>query len=238
MSKLQASGQASSAHCNRIFIVIPAFNEERAIGDLVAELRRRYDHVVVVNDCSTDKTGQIAELAGAEVLRHLVNRGQGAALQTGITYSLSKSAEYIVTFDGDGQHDPEDIPNLLKPILRGEADVVLGSRFLGCTEGMSFARRLLLKAAVIFTRLTTRIAVTDTHNGLRAFSRRAATGLNLTMDHMAHASQILDQIRDMGFPYLERPVTIRYTAYSRAKGQRFFNAFGIVVDYFFRKLTK
>lgn len=221
-----------------VYIVLPAFNEEQLIGKVVTELRQKYEHVVVVDDCSTDRTGQLAESAGAEVLRHLVNRGQGAALQTGITYSLLCSAAQIVTFDGDGQHSPEDIPKLLGPIVNGEVDVVLGSRFLGNTKNMPLARRLLLKAAVLFTRLTARMVVTDTHNGLRAFSRRAAEKLKLTMDRMAHASEILDQIRGMDLGYTEKPVSICYTEYSRAKGQRSFDAFRIIADYFLGKLAK
>ncbi len=220
------------------YIVLAAFNEEQVIGDVVDELKQVYDHVIVVDDCSTDQTARVAARAGAKVLRHLVNRGQGAALQTGITYSLRCQAAQIVTFDSDGQHRVEDIPNLLAPILWGRADIVLGSRFLGATENMPPARRILIKAAVLFTRITARIAVTDAHNGMRAFSRQAAQRLCLRMDRMSHASEILDQIRDMELPYIEQPVTIRYTRYSCTKGQSSLNAFRIVLDYFFRKITK
>ncbi len=221
-----------------VYIVLAAFNEEQVIGDVIAELRQTFDHVVVVDDCSTDQTANVATLAGAIVLSHLVNRGQGAALQTGITFSLHCQAAQIVTFDSDGQHRAEDIPRLLAPIIRGKADIVLGSRFLGAVENMPRIRRILIKAAVLFTRVTSRITVTDAHNGMRAFSRRAAERLRLRMDRMSHASEILDQVRDMGLPYIEQPVTIRYTRYSCAKGQSSLNAFRIVLDYFFRKMTK
>lgn len=155
------------------FIVLAAYNESATIHHVVLELTARYRNVVVVDDGSTDGTFALARAAGAAVLRHVVNRGQGAALQTGIEYSLARGAACIVTFDSDGQHRADDIPVLIEPIERGECDIVLGSRFLGSTENMPRSRRWVLKAGVWFTRFTSGLAVTDAHNGLRAFSRRA-----------------------------------------------------------------
>lgn len=212
-----------------IWVVIPAYNEARRLDGVLKALAQRRVTVVVVDDGSRDNTSAVAlAQEGVWVLRHVVNLGQGAALQTGIDFALYHGAEVIVTFDADGQHDAADLDRLIEPILRGQADVALGSRFLGRAEGIPWTRRLLLKAAVWFTRWTTRLRVTDTHNGLRAFSRRAAALLRITQNRMAHASEILDQVRMHGLSYVEVPVTIRYTAATLAKGQNSWNALRIV----------
>lgn len=213
------------------FIVIPAYNEETAIGEVVAGLRGAWPNIVVVDDGSHDGTSAAAAASGATVLRHMLNRGQGAAVMTGIAYALRKGAKYIVTFDSDGQHRAEDLPQLIEPVVRGEADVALGSRFLGSTEAMPRRRRLLLRLAVFFTRAASGARFTDTHNGLRAFSRHAAEVLDIRMDRMAHASEILDQIVANGLRWKEVPVHVRYTEYSRRKGQRSSGAIRVLIDY-------
>jgi polyprenyl-phospho-N-acetylgalactosaminyl synthase len=213
-----------------IFIVMAAYNEAEAIRPVVESLLSSYRHVVVVDDASTDGTAEVLKDLPLCLLRHCVNRGQGAALQTGIEFALSRGAEIVVTFDADGQHDMQDIPRMVAPILAGECEVTLGSRFLGRTEGMPAIRRLILKAGVLFTRVFSRIRVTDIHNGFRAFSAHAATHIHLQMDRMAHASEILDQIRQSGLRYREVPVTIRYTSYSIGKGQSSWNAIKIAFE--------
>jgi glycosyltransferase involved in cell wall biosynthesis len=202
-----------------IFLVIPAYNEEQRVGETVESLAAHRGRIIVVDDGSLDQTAEVARRAGAIVLRHAINRGQGAALQTGIDFALRRGAEVIVTFDADGQHDPADVEKVAAPVLAGEVDVVLGSRFLGRTEGIPLGRRLLLKAAIVFTRLVSWIAVTDAHNGLRALSRRAAQAIRITQDRMAHASEILDEIRRHRLRFREVPVTVRYTAETLRKGQ-------------------
>lgn len=217
-------------------IIIPAYNEAESIAAVVDGLTPNFPRVLVVDDGSTDATADRARRAGAPVLRHVLNRGQGAALQTGITAALRDGARYLVTFDADGQHQPADIPALLAPIIAGQCDVVLGSRFLGRAPGMTTSRRAVLRAGVLFTRLFSRIAVTDTHNGLRAFSRRAAEQLEITMDRMAHASEVIDQIARLRLRWCEAPVTIRYTDYSRAKGQSSRRAFRVALHYLLRRM--
>lgn len=220
-----------------IWVVIPAFNEQASIGRVVAEVRQHQFSVVVVDDGSTDETGEAARRAGAIVLRHVVNRGQGAALQTGIVFALLRGADCVVTFDADGQHRVEDINVVVEPIRQGRADIVLGSRFLeDCGNKIPTARRWLLRMAVVFTRLVNRVRLTDTHNGLRAFSRRAAERIELQLDRMAHATELLDQIRESGLPFCEVPVQIRYTEYSLAKGQSARGAFRIVLHYILAKV--
>ena len=214
-----------------IFVVVPAYNEAEAIGGVLEELRRTAATIVVVDDCSTDATAAIARAAGATVLRHAVNRGQGASLQTGIRYALLRGAEIVVTFDSDGQHDAADLAALVAPIRAGRAEVVLGSRFLEPRSAIPPARRLLLKLAVVFTRITSGMRVTDAHNGLRALSRRAAASIDIKLDRMAHASELMDQIRRSRLSYAEVAVSVRYTPYARRKGQRGVHALRVAFDY-------
>lgn len=217
-------------------MVMGAFNEASVIGEVVRELRVHHGQVVVVDDGSGDQTALRGAEAGAVVLRHVINRGQGAALQTGFTYCLRHGAQFILTFDADGQHSVTDVDRLLGPLLRGEADVAFGSRFLGEAPGMPRRRRILLKLGVLFTRLASGARLTDTHNGIRAFTREAASRIRISEDRMAHASELIDQVVANDLRYLEVPVTIRYTGYSMAKGQKASGSFGIVLNYLFRKL--
>ncbi len=216
-------------------VVIPAYNEEKMIAEVVAAVRAHCPRVFVVDDGSSDATASAASAAGAAVLRHVLNRGQGAALATGIAAALESGADIIVTFDADGQMDPADIATLTAPIEAGLCDVVLGSRFIdgrwAMGDGkMPMLRRLTLKAALAFTLLTTGLKLTDTHNGLRALSRKAASELDLRCDRMAHASEILEEISRHGWRYREAPVRIRYTEYSMKKGQKLSGAFRILRD--------
>lgn len=225
-----APGTLSAEIRAGVFVVIAAYNEGSAIGSVVAELAPNY-HVVVVDDGSGDDTADAAAGAGAHVLRHVINRGQGAALQTGIDYALLRGARQVVTFDADGQHQASDIPALVGPVAAGEVDICLGSRFLEHADAVPFARRVLLAGAVLFTLVSSRLRLTDAHNGLRAFSRRAAGAFDIRLDRMAHASELIDQIRESGLSFREVPVHIRYTAYSMAKGQRGSAALRVLFDY-------
>lgn len=227
-----------------VFVIIPAYNEEMTIGRVVREVLKKVDRVVVVDDASEDKTARIARQEGAVVIKHFLNRGQGASLQTGISYALKNGADILVTFDADGQHDPSDIPPLIHSLIQSGVDVVLGSRFLRNIKGIPLTRRipltrlLLLKAAVVFTKITTGLRVTDTHNGLRAFRREAAERIMIHQDRMAHASEILEQIAEKKLRYREVPVTIRYTRYSLQKGQHTLSSLKILWDLFLGKMSK
>ena len=225
-------------NCDVVWIVIPAFNESEVIERVATTAIRYYPNVVVVDDCSTDETSSVARRSGAHVVRHPVNLGQGAALQTGISYALQHGAARIATCDGDGQHDIRDLRAMLELQERTGVDCVLGSRFLGKAVDMPVQRRLLLKAAVLYTRLTSRLAVTDAHNGFRLFSRAAASRIKIRQDRMAHASELMEQIRRHRLSWAEAPVTIRYTDYSMAKGQRARGAFRILLDLFIGRLSQ
>jgi glycosyltransferase involved in cell wall biosynthesis len=218
-----------------IFVVIPAYNEERCVGGVVARLKQEFSHVVVVDDGSTDQTAALSRQAGAEVLNHLINRGQGAALKTGIDYALARGADIIVTFDADGQHHAEDIAALVAPIMAQSFDVALGSRFLAGGCEVPRGRKIVLKCGVWFTRLVSRIRVTDTHNGLRALSRHSAQCIQIRQDGMAHASEILDEIARHRLRFSEVPMRVVYTQYSREKGQSSMAAFRIALDFLLGK---
>jgi polyprenyl-phospho-N-acetylgalactosaminyl synthase len=221
-----------------IWVVIAAYNEAPVISSVIRELAQRAYQVIVVDDGSKDRTGDLAAAAGARILTHPVNLGQGAALQTGMKFALQQGASFLVTFDADGQHRAADVPRLVDALEKNNADFALGSRFLGSSVGMPMSRRLLLKAATWFTRLTTGLSVTDTHNGLRAMTRWGASHIALRQNRMAHASELLDQISASGLRYVEVPVTIEYSRYSVAKGQTLADSFGILLDLSVQKLQR
>jgi glycosyltransferase involved in cell wall biosynthesis len=215
------------------WLVIAAYNEQRVIGDVVSGLTSLPYNVVVVDDGSADATARAALQHPVFVLRHTCNLGQGAALQTGLTFALQfPQTRYLVTFDADGQHSAADVPRLLAPLRDGSYDVTLGSRFLrpGDAVNIGARKRLLLQAAVAFIKLTTGLAVTDAHNGLRAFTADAARRIVIRQNRMAHASEILAQIAALELRYCEVPVTIKYTEYSVAKGQAILDSINILWD--------
>jgi len=214
-------------------VLIPAFNEGRVLSGVMADLTRLPHAVVVIDDGSDDDTGRRAAEYPVVVLRHLVNLGQGAALQTGIEYALGiPGIRFIVTFDADGQHTVDDIARLLAPLRASTHDVVLGSRFLERAEaaGIRPSRVMLLKVAAWFTRLTTGLRLTDTHSGLRALTADAAAALQIRQNRMAHASEILAQIAALKLRYCEVPIRVRYTPYSVNKGQSALNGINILWD--------
>ena len=213
-----------------VFIVIAAYNEESSVTAVIDDLHAAgYSHLVVVDDGSSDRTAENAHKKGSEVhvLRHVINRGQGAALQTGIDYALSQGAEIIVTFDADGQHQASDIPKMMQPLMDGNADICLGSRFLDTTSNVPWIRRALLKAGVVLMYLMYGIKLTDSHNGFRAMTKESARKIRITADRMEHASEILEEVMKHHLRYVEVPVTIKYTPYSLQHGQSSWNALRI-----------
>ena len=212
------------------WLVIAAYNEASVIHSVVAEAHSKYPNVIVIDDGSTDETGAEAVKGGAILITHPINLGQGAALKTGITFALRQNAEFIVTFDADGQHNIEDVDSMLEAVDTGNYDVALGSRFCGTSKNLPRVRFLILKAAVLFTRISTGLKLTDTHNGLRVIRAEAARRIKLQQNGMAHASEILEQIAKLNLSYIEVPVTIRYTDYSLRKGQKLSNSVNILMD--------
>lgn len=223
-----------------VAFVIPVYNEGKVVKDVIESVREHYSEVVAVNDCSTDDSAAQIQAGGAYLVNHPINMGQGAALQTGIEFVRTlPGIRYVVTFDADGQHRLEDVATMLEVIEREGKDMVLGSRFLGTEAvGMSRSKRSVLKAAIAFSNATSGVKLTDTHNGLRVFTKRVADEINISMPDMAHASEILEIIRRNKYTYCEVPVQIIYTDYSRAKGQQAINAVNIAFDTLLRKVAR
>ncbi|MFC4556077.1 glycosyltransferase family 2 protein [Georgenia faecalis] len=217
------------------WLVVPLYNEEAVIGDVLAQARTRFPHIVCVDDGSSDRSAQRAREAGAVVVRHAVNLGQGAALQTGIRYVLEQTdGTYIVTFDADGQHQVSDAESMVALAREEDVAIVFGSRFLDARTRPGLLKRLVLKTAVWVTNRSTGLRLTDAHNGLRVIRRDAAAHVHLQQDRMAHASEIVDQLGRTGLPWREHPVHLLYTDYSRSKGQSLLNSVNILVDLIFR----
>jgi glycosyltransferase involved in cell wall biosynthesis len=193
--------------------------------------------LIVVDDASTDGSPGIAHrLAdlGVRLVRHPYNLGQGAALQTGLDYVMRDPLMgRVVTFDADGQHRVEDAAAMVRLLGSGDdgaPDVVLGSRFVGGRGQMGRVKRLVLKLAVAYTNFSVGTKLTDTHNGLRAMTRRAAQQISLTQNGMAHATEFLEQMMAAKLTYVEHGVEITYSEYAKKKGQSLLNSVNILVD--------
>ncbi|WP_235561920.1 glycosyltransferase family 2 protein [Marmoricola sp. Leaf446] len=218
-------------------MVVPAYNEASTIVGVVQALLAHFDRVVCVDDGSTDDTASLARSAGATVVRHVLNRGQGAALQTGFDLVLrAGGARYVVTFDADGQHLPLDAVRMVEHARTHDLDVVLASRFLGECRSIPASRLALLRAAVWFSRRSTGLPLTDTHNGLRVLSLTALRAIRLEFPGMAYASELEACVARSGLPWAEVATTVLYTDYSRAKGQSNANAVNIVFDLVLQRL--
>lgn len=218
-----------------VWLVVPLYNEARVIGDVVRAARTRFPHVVCVDDGSTDRSAEEAARAGAVVVRHPVNLGQGAALQTGVEYALTvPTMRWVVTFDADGQHQVDDVVDMLDKARAESLEVVFGSRFLDDRTNAGVLKKLVLRAAVGYTNLTTHTKLTDAHNGLRLISRDVAQRLDISQNRMAHASELVQQIGALDVRYGESPVHILYTDYSKAKGQSLWNAVNILAELILR----
>lgn len=217
------------------WLVIPLYNEATVVRDVVQNARATFPHIVCIDDGSTDASVAEALAGGAVVLRHPINLGQGAALQTGIEFALRQpGAEYFVTFDSDGQHQVADAVEMVERLRTEPYDIVVGSRFLDGRTNASALKKLVLRMAVLFERLSTGVRLTDAHNGLRAFNRHAASALDIRQNRMAHASEIVAQIGQHKLRYVEHPVHIVYTDYSRSKGQSLWNSVNILSELFIK----
>lgn len=203
----------------KVVCVIPAWNEEKKIGFVVSAARQYVDEVVVIDDGSTDKTAKIAVMNGATVLRHFINCGQGAALQTGNNYALLVGADIVVHFDADGQFSAPEIREIIEPIKRGECDVTLGSRFLGKETNMPATKRyLLIPLARLINRVFFNVKLTDPQSGFRALSRQAVTKIKIEQSGWAHCSEILSKIITQKLRFKEIPITVTYVKFGRSLG--------------------
>jgi glycosyltransferase involved in cell wall biosynthesis len=222
----------------KVFIIIPSYNEGKVIRSTVMPLVETGYQTVVVDDCSSDDTRNALNGLPIHYLRHELNLGQGAAVQTGLDYALRKGAEYAVTFDADGQHNYEEIPALLEPVVVDRADITMGTRFKREEDIAQIppSRKMLLKGAIMVNGILTGMWLTDAHNGFRAMNRAAMSKIKLRENRMAHASEILSQVREHSLRYEEVPVKIIYTEYSKMKGQSSMNSINILIDLILKKM--
>lgn len=229
-----APGTAVSADNRDVWVVIPLYNEATVIAEVIRGLRQSFPNVVCIDDGSRDGSGAIARAAGARVVTHPINLGQGAALQTGFEYALERDAAYVVTFDADGQHRVEDAVTMVRRAREEDCAIVFGSRFLDNRTKAGLMKKIVLKTAVLVTNWTTRTRLTDAHNGLRVIRRDALQKVRLKQDRMAHATEIIVQLGRTRLPYTEQAVEVLYTDYSKAKGQSLLNSVNIVIDLIIR----
>ncbi|MGV9799066.1 glycosyltransferase family 2 protein [Mycobacterium sp. NPDC003449] len=220
-----------------VWVVIPAFNEADIIGDVISDVRSVFGHVVCVDDGSRDGTGAQALDAGAHVVRHPVNLGQGAAIQTGVEYARTRpGAQVFATFDADGQHQVKDVVRMIDR-LGGDVDLVIGTRFAG-PEVVTHTpplKRIILRAAAFLSPQSRALGLTDAHNGLRVFNRAVADQLDLTMNGMSHAGEFIALAHENRWRVAEEPVEILYTDYSKSKGQPLLNGVNILFDGLLRR---
>jgi glycosyltransferase involved in cell wall biosynthesis len=213
------------------WIVVPAFNEAGVIGSVITDLRTAFTHIVCVDDGSEDDTGDIALRAGAHLVRHPVNLGQGAAIQTGVEYARRQpGAQVFATFDADGQHRVEDLVTMIDRLGRGDVDVVIGTRFGAGVSRPPLLKRIVLQTAVRLSPRGRTLGLTDSNNGLRVFNKTVADGLDITMNGMSHATEFIMLIAENHWRVAEEPVEVLYTEYSQSKGQPLLNGVNIIVD--------
>jgi polyprenyl-phospho-N-acetylgalactosaminyl synthase len=218
-----------------VWIVVPAFNEAGVIGDVISELRSVFPNVVCVDDGSADDTGDIALRAGAHLVRHPVNLGQGAAIQTGVEYARSRpGAQVFATFDADGQHRVTDVLAMIDRLTFDAADIVIGTRFGPGVSRPPLLKRVVLQTAAWLSPRGRRLGLTDSNNGLRVFNKTVADRLDITMNGMSHATEFIMLIDENRWRVAEQPVEVLYTEYSSAKGQPLLNGVNIIVDGFLR----
>jgi glycosyltransferase involved in cell wall biosynthesis len=214
-----------------VWVIVPVYNEQSVIGTVVGEMLQTFPHIVCVDDGSSDGSAQAVAATGAHLVRHPINMGQGAALQTGLTYARARAGgRYFVTFDADGQHRVEDALRMLETARSGTADVVLGSRFLENAATVPWTKRAVLQLAAKLSPSARRLKLTDAHNGLRVLTRPVAEHLHVSMNRMAHASEIVAYLSRSSWRVVEVPVSILYTDYSKSKGQSLVNGVNILFD--------
>jgi len=217
----------------KLAILIPAYNEEKTLEQVIRTLPKKFPgvtkkEIIIVNDGSIDKTATIAHKNGVTVISHWMNRGLGGALGTGFAYAKREGFDCLVTFDADGQHDPEDIGPVIKPIVKNKADVVIGSRFLTKRGHMPWYRRIGIFGFNIITYILFWVWTTDSQSGLRAFSKQALKKIEIRSNKMEVSSEFFNEIQRHNFLLVEVPIKSIYTQYSLSKGQKNSNAFRIL----------
>ena len=200
----------------KIYCVIPAFNEEKNIINTIKQVKEHVDEVIIIDDGSTDKTSELANTQGVSVIKHVINRGQGASLQTGNEYAIKMGADIIVHFDADGQFLANEINDVVKPIIESNHDVVLGSRFLGKKSNIPWTKEyIIFPIANLFNKIFLGVNLTDPQNGFRAMSSRFLNKIFIENDGSAHCSEILFKAFRNKYKIAEVPVTVIYKDYGQ-----------------------
>lgn len=214
------------------WLIVPCYNEGTVIFDVLTNARETFPNIVGVNDGSADDSAAQIRAAGAHLVDHPVNLGQGAAIQTGVEYARAQpGAKYFVTFDADGQHQVKDVMRMIERLRTEPLDIIVGTRFAGQENSqVPWIKRAVLKTVVMLSPRTKKLGLTDAHNGLRAFNRRVSEEMNIRMNGMSHASEIVSMIDKHGWRVDEEPVDILYTEYSMSKGQSLINGVNILAD--------
>ena len=214
------------------WLIVPCYNEGTVIFDVLTNARETFPNIVGVNDGSADDSAAQIRAAGAHLVDHPVNLGQGAAIQTGVEYARAQpGAKYFVTFDADGQHQVKDVTRMIERLRTEPLDIIVGTRFAGQENSqVPWIKRAVLKTVVMLSPRTKKLGLTDAHNGLRAFNRTVAEEMNIRMNGMSHASEIVSMIDKHGWRVDEEPVDILYTEYSMSKGQSLINGVNILAD--------
>lgn len=225
-----------------VYILVPAYNEGKVIGPVLGELvGHGFTNICVVNDGSTDETeSEVLKHDGVVLLNHVINRGQGAALATGMEFlSHLPQCKYVVTFDADGQHDVENIKSMIDLLeTELELDLVIGSRFVERTNtNAPLTRKITLKMATLFLRFVYGLKVSDAHNGLRVIRKDVIGHLIPKLDDYSHASEIMYGIKVNKLKYAEFPTDITYSDYSLNKGQRSSNSIRIAAKTVLHKIN-
>jgi glycosyltransferase involved in cell wall biosynthesis len=221
------------------YVVIPVYNEQQTITSVLNEVGKYYSNIICVNDGSKDDSPNIIASHDVILVSHSVNLGAGAATQTGIDYALlDPAARYFVTVDADGQHEIKDADRMLNHLKKNNLDIVFGSRFMGDVQNISGVKRAFLKLAAQFSKKTSGVYLTDPHIGIRAFNRKFAENLKMTLPDFAHASELVERVAEGKYKYDEVPVTVTYSDYSKRKGQPMLNAINIMFDLMLDKLAK
>lgn len=222
-----------------IFVIVPCFNEAAVIRQTVEKLLAKQYQVVIVDDASTDDTKNALMGLNLTYLRHRSNLGQGAAIRTGMEMALRKHAAFIVSFDADGQHDADDIDAMIQCLCTHNADIVFGSRFLaGAETNAPLLRRLILKTARFINYLASGILLTDANNGLRVMTAATAAKMKITENRSSHNAQVQNLVHLHKLKYMEYPVNISYSAYSRSKGVRNISSIRILYDLILYKIFR
>ena len=222
---------------SNIYLIVPFYNEGNILIKVIKELQKYFTNIICIDDGS-DKKFKIKKKLGIHLIQHPINLGQGAALQTGITFALEKKAKIIVTYDADGQHSCKDVLGMIKLLKKNKLDIVQGSRFLKKNSKIPFVRKLILKIAIIISNFFDNTEFTDTHNGLRVFNEKFERKIKIKNSRMSHPHDINKLISKHKFKTMEYPTKIKYTKYSLSKGQKNINSINILFDILVSQIIK